>query len=572
MDSTQLTDSAITKSAITDGAIDDPALQVIPAHPQETGDLGDRAFAERLHDSRLHDSFGTAMQPSLPAAQVPPIGLPAAHQQTTWVSLVDQLGGNLRNAAPLIAADMLTAVIALLAADGLNGLLLSNSASSAFVSLPRLLCLVPAILASLGVLGLYPGIGMSPVVELRKLTLAASSVVIAVLAASVYSARPVSQTVGFCLILWPTLLIALPLSRAIVRGILSRRRWWGERVLIFGGGPEARRVYEVLSRESSRGMRPLGVVDSLHDHWSEPASDSSISECYLGPPEDALDLVRKHNVKWAIVAGPLPLAESDWTGESDDLQQETHAVWQAMAAIPNRLVIGHSALPSLWTESRECAGVAAFHVGERLLMPWPQAMKRFMDLTMCLLGGLFALPIIGLIALAVKFSSRGPIFFAHDRIGRNGRRFKVWKFRTMVVNADELLHRSLRENAKLREEWMRDQKLKRDPRVTAIGRFLRSSSLDELPQLWNVICGEMSLVGPRPIIENEIAKYKHIYPMYTRVTPGLTGLWQISGRNRTTYDERIELDNYYVTNWSPWLDVYILARTVRTVLLREGAY
>ena len=142
----------------------------------------------------------------------------------------------------------------------------------------------------------------------------------------------------------------------------------------------------------------------------------------------------------------------------------------------------------------------------------------------------------------------------------------------MVCDADAVLQTYLAANPQARAEWERDHKLKRDPRVTWIGRLLRQTSLDELPQLWNVLRGEMSLVGPRPIVDDEIRKYGDVFLEYTRVLPGITGLWQVSGRNNTTYDERVSLDAFYVGNWSVWLDLYILFRTIRVVLLREGAY
>lgn len=142
----------------------------------------------------------------------------------------------------------------------------------------------------------------------------------------------------------------------------------------------------------------------------------------------------------------------------------------------------------------------------------------------------------------------------------------------MMPNADCVLSQYLEKHPEMAEEWKRDHKLRNDPRVTRIGRLLRKTSLDELPQLWNVLRGQMSLVGPRPIVYEEIAKYGDGFPLYSQVLPGLTGLWQVSGRNNTTYDERVALDAYYVRNWSPWLDIYLLARTVTVVLRREGAY
>jgi Undecaprenyl-phosphate galactose phosphotransferase WbaP len=198
--------------------------------------------------------------------------------------------------------------------------------------------------------------------------------------------------------------------------------------------------------------------------------------------------------------------------------------------------------------------------------------KRSFDLSLGLAIAALCLPLIALIAICVRFTSPGPVFFSHQRIGRGGRAFRAWKFRTMIADADAALERMLAEDPALRAEWRQSHKLKRDPRVTRVGALLRQSSLDELPQLWNVLWGEMSLVGPRPIVEAEVPEYRHEYELYQRVRPGMTGMWQVSGRNDTSYAERVRLDAYYVRHWSVWLDLYILTATVRVVLLRSGAY
>jgi Undecaprenyl-phosphate galactose phosphotransferase WbaP len=208
-----------------------------------------------------------------------------------------------------------------------------------------------------------------------------------------------------------------------------------------------------------------------------------------------------------------------------------------------------------------------------LLLPLPRLLKDVMDLSIVIIGGLLSLPLIALIALLIKISSPGPVIYGQQRIGFRGSRFRAWKFRTMVRDADKVLDKYLAANPRLREEWEKNHKLQNDPRVTTkIGRWLRRTSLDELPQLWNVLLGEMSLVGPRPIVKAEISKYGESFDLYTKVLPGITGLWQISGRNNTTYAERVRLDSYYVRNWSPWMDLYILARTFKVVLRGEGAY
>lgn len=186
------------------------------------------------------------------------------------------------------------------------------------------------------------------------------------------------------------------------------------------------------------------------------------------------------------------------------------------------------------------------------------------------LGAVFS-PVF-VVASAVLLATDGPVFFSQTRIGRGGKPFKVYKFRTMVNNAPDVLQKLLDENPDLRAEWERDFKLKNDPRVTPIGRFLRKTSLDELPQLWNILKGDMSLVGPRPVAPAEIERYGRFAKHYFAQRPGLTGLWQVSGRNDASYERRVVLDAYYSKNRSLMLNLSIIAKTVRVVLKGSGAY
>jgi lipopolysaccharide/colanic/teichoic acid biosynthesis glycosyltransferase len=185
--------------------------------------------------------------------------------------------------------------------------------------------------------------------------------------------------------------------------------------------------------------------------------------------------------------------------------------------------------------------------------------------------GVVILPLTLAIALAVKLTSRGPAFYGHRRVGQGGQEIQVWKFRSMVTNADAVLAAHLAAHPDAQIEWQQTQKLVNDPRVTPLGAWLRKTSLDELPQLWNVLKGDMSLVGPRPIIHSECRHYGEFMELYDSVPPGLSGLWQVSGRSNTSYAQRVELDVAYVRNWSFWLDLYILARTVPSVLAARGA-
>ena len=222
------------------------------------------------------------------------------------------------------------------------------------------------------------------------------------------------------------------------------------------------------------------------------------------------------------------------------------------------------------TESVPRSEIRSLQAG--LLNPRCRKIKRVCDVVLVLALGLVALPFAAAIALAIVLETPGPVFFGHMRVGRDRRRFRLWKFRSMVVDADAVFRKHLEEHPEHRAEWLNTHKLKNDPRVTRVGRLLRRSSLDELPQLWNVLRGEMSMIGPRPIVEDEIPKYGPAFSLYTQVSPGLTGLWQVSGRNDTTYRQRTALDEEYILHWSLWKDLVVLLRTVRVVILGHGAY
>ena len=193
-----------------------------------------------------------------------------------------------------------------------------------------------------------------------------------------------------------------------------------------------------------------------------------------------------------------------------------------------------------------------------------------MDFAVALLLLAVLSPVLLIIAALVKFDG-GPILFAHERLGVGGRRFGCLKFRTMVINSSRVLEELLANDPQAAAEWYETRKLRNDPRITSIGRLLRSTSLDELPQLFNILLGHMSLVGPRPIVEAEVHRYGDDISFYYVTRPGLTGLWQISGRSDTTYAQRVSLDVSYVKHWSPWQDMTILIKTVPAVLLRQGA-
>lgn len=217
------------------------------------------------------------------------------------------------------------------------------------------------------------------------------------------------------------------------------------------------------------------------------------------------------------------------------------------------------------------AGLDAPSESSKTRMPKGGAAKRTFDVVAASTMLIFALPAMFFIAVIMYSTDRGPIVFAHERIGHNGRRFRCLKFRSMVVNSQEALRRHLELFPQARAEWDATQKLRDDPRITPLGRFLRVTSLDELPQLINVIRGDMSLVGPRPIVEDEVVRYADDIVHYAAMRPGITGLWQVSGRSDVGYDQRVELDSKYAREWSFAGDVTILLKTVKVVALRTGS-
>lgn len=197
--------------------------------------------------------------------------------------------------------------------------------------------------------------------------------------------------------------------------------------------------------------------------------------------------------------------------------------------------------------------------------------KRIIDIVLALLIAPFALIVVGVVAVIMTASGEGSkLFFGHRRIGRNGKVFKCWKIRTMVLDAETRLREHLANNPEAAAEWARDHKLENDPRITRVGRFLRRTSLDELPQIWNVLKGDMSFVGPRPVVRLEMHKYGIHRPIYTSVKPGVTGLWQVSGRNDLSYDERVQLDVDYVRGMSFRQDVALIAKTAMVVVRPTG--
>jgi Undecaprenyl-phosphate galactose phosphotransferase WbaP len=401
---------------------------------------------------------------------------------------------------------------------------------------------------------LYPGIIHDAVGELRRLGLGLTTSFLLLGSAIYLSHRSADYSRGAFLLWWFAAMALTPLVRSGVRGLVCRQPWWGVPLAVFYTGDSSLDMIREMQSHPEAGWKPVVVL-----------ANSLAVRSRLDLPVVGLGFaaaVRRCGVTRAAVAMPA-------TGSGDSLLDLAD-----YANLFPRLMIVHSA-PALYSLTLDACPIAGSHgveVRRDLLLPFPRLVKRTMDLVISCLG----LPVVGLtlclLGFLVWLESPGPVFFGHRRIGRANVTFLAWKLRTMHVNAEQLLHEALSRDGALREEWRCHRKLRRDPRITRFGRFLRKTSLDELPQLWNVLRGEMSLVGPRPIVEEEVDDYGPEFSLYCRVTPGITGLWQVSGRNMVTTRDRVRLDSYYVRNWSPWLDLHILARTAVVVLTGYGAY
>ena len=227
--------------------------------------------------------------------------------------------------------------------------------------------------------------------------------------------------------------------------------------------------------------------------------------------------------------------------------------------------------PIAWVTPVSIGIFSGFEIQNKLLQPISRILKLVMEVILSAVVMFALLPLFLILIPLIKFTSPGPVFYRAHRLGKNGKPIEVLKFRTMCENADRELERILEENPELREEWTSCFKLENDPRITRIGKFLRSTSLDELPQFWNVLKGDMALIGPRPIVEDEVKYYGRDYAVFSSVKPGITGLWQVSGRSALSYSERVALDVFYINNWSIWMDYYIFFATINAVFLRRGA-
>ena len=417
---------------------------------------------------------------------------------------------------------------------------------------------VPLYLAGASLWRLLPGWGLGAVEEFRRQTiLLASAFGLTALGIWMVGQEPAEHLVVSRLTLGIAGLLSLvlvPLARSRVKSILVSADEWGVPAVIYGAGEAGARIVRQLQEERGIGYCPVAVFDDDPDRWGgfldtvpivgeldEVAPEAAVA--FLALPEEHCD--RQSD----LLAGPLSL-------------------YPTVVVVPDLLDS-----PTLGVQARDIGGILAFEVSATLTRTGPRVLKRLGDLVVVVGLAPLWMPFVALLAGLIWLEDRASPFYGQERIGEDGETFTARKLRTMVPDADAALDRALAADPALREEWETFFKLENDPRITRIGALLRRTSLDELPQLINVLVGEMSLVGPRPLPD-----YHHeeldprVRDLRERVRPGITGLWQVSGRSDSGNAGMERWDPYYVRNWSPWLDAVVLVRTVRVVLKGSGAY
>ena len=433
-----------------------------------------------------------------------------------------------------------------------------------FKSFVNYFLFIPFIIIIYALNGLYPGIMMPPTEQLKKISI---STFLCFFAISVSLFISNIQDVSFSKIhlitnsnesaIYLALLISLlfvivflPCAREISKKIIQNCKWWGVPAVIYCSNSNADVIISRLLNNRSFGYHPCIIINSKATSVTETNGIPTYPPC----PE-VYDIIKKFNLKIAIIC---------------DYDQDLNPILTSFRYTIN--IVNFQNCFTYTQHLKDIGGILGFASTHNLTFKHNLIIKRMLDIFVILVASPIVVPVFLLLCILTKLTSKGPIFYGHPRIGKNGKPFKCWKFRSMCVNSQEILKEILETNPQMRAEWEKDHKFLNDPRVTKFGKFLRKSSLDELPQLINILLGQMSIIGPRPVTEEELIKYGDLKDYVLSVSPGLSGMWQVSGRSDTGYEERITLDSFYIQNWSIWLDIWILIKTIWVVLKRKGAY
>lgn len=410
---------------------------------------------------------------------------------------------------------------------------------------------LPPILAVFYAAGLYPGFVLPPEDEVKKFSICTFFAFVGIaLSIKVEDADDKIPLMVALILATPFASLMLPLGREVARHQFGKHKWYGVPAVIYESGKSGMFITERLMKRPDFGYKPAIIIDSKAD------GISVLNGIPVYPPSvEIFEEIKKRGIKVAILC--------DYEPDITDI----NSYYRYTIQIPKIQDTN-----TITMNVRDFGGILGFSSTHNLTKGFGLLLKRAVDLFILLLSSPVTVPVIAVVAAIVKLTSKGPVFYGHKRIGKNGKEFKCWKFRSMVVDADKMLDKILAENPDMRAEWERDRKFTNDPRVTKIGKILRKTSIDELPQFFNILVGEMSFVGPRPVTTPELTKYGHKKDFILSVQPGLSGMWQISGRSDTGYEERITLDSYYIQNWSIWLDLWIICKTIYVVIKGKGAY
>ena len=416
----------------------------------------------------------------------------------------------------------------------------------------RLLPMAPLFAIGYALLGLYPGFGLGAVESLRRLSVATSFVFVAIAALVFVLKVPHQYSRMTFLLMWTSALVFVPAARYVIVTRASRLSWWHEPCVVVGHPTRLRSTLETLQGAASVGYRAIAVLATDHQPWGDMLRGYPV---FTG--SEGANFLSSHGIQVAIV---------------DDDQLVERQLRQSLQREFCRVIVLRDIKDMEIAEPRYLGGVFGFEFRNELLRRRSQFLKRGVDIVVSAAGLVLTLPVIALVVAAVKIHTAGPGLFRQIRVGRNHRPFSLLKIQTMVPDADARLEDVLSVDAQRRAEWNEGFQLGEDPRITGrVGRFLRRFSLDELPQLWNVLRGDMSLVGPRPLPEYHLRIFTpELRELRLRVRPGMTGLWQVTARGNSSAESQEVGDEYYVRNWSIWLDIYILIRTAIVVLTHRG--
>jgi Undecaprenyl-phosphate galactose phosphotransferase WbaP len=359
-------------------------------------------------------------------------------------------------------------------------------------------------------------------------------------------------------------LFIIPVCRYLGKTLLAKLGVWNDPLIIVGINKTSRIVSEALINDQYLGYRVAGFISDNSQRKKGSIKINGYNYPVLGRFKDAANILNATGIRRVVIAAP-ELPGPELVSLTNQLQPYTRSILVVPDLFGIPVVSGE--MDYFFDEQ-----IIGFRTHNNLASGFNRGVKRMFDIVVGTILLVLLLPILLIIAIMIKLDSPGPVGFSHKRVGKDGYEFNCYKFRSMVVNAQEILEEVLQDDSDLRKEWECAFKLKNDPRVTRVGEILRKTSLDELPQIFNVIKGEMSLVGPRPITQDEVQKFGTYASDYFMVLPGITGLWGVSGRSNIDYDERVRLEAWYVRNWSLWLDISLLFRTLSVVLGRKGAY